>query len=169
MNFLRTAACEIARTTTGGQHHSRLLTLLRSRSTRTYCSNKLEPKPEPPKAPSTAPAGSGNASHISSQTHSPNALEKRMLVFTKRYKSIEEVPNFISQEKMERVRNQVRIKVANYMMIATAIGCIIMVISGKKAQERGESVSQMNLDWHKEYNEKARADYEASLAAGAKK
>ena len=70
---------------------------------------------------------------------------------------------------MERVRNQVRIKIANYMMIATAIGCIVMVISGKKAQERGESVAQMNLDWHKEYNEKARADYEASLAAEAKK
>ncbi|XP_058126109.1 UPF0389 protein CG9231 [Anopheles ziemanni] len=169
MNFLRTAACEIARSTTGVQHHSRMLTLLRSRSARTYCSNKLEPKPEPPKAPSAASSGSGNGTHISSHTHSPNALEKRMLVFTKRYKSIEEVPNFISQEKMERVRNQVRIKVANYMMIATAIGCIIMVISGKKAQERGESVSQMNLDWHKEYNEKARADYEASVAAGAKK
>lgn len=92
-----------------------------------------------------------------------------MLVFAKRYKSIEEVPNFVSQEKMERVRNQVRIKIANYMMIATAIGCIVMVISGKKAQERGESVAKMNLDWHKEYNEKARAEDEAAVVVESKK
>uniref|UniRef100_A0A182JP53 Uncharacterized protein n=1 Tax=Anopheles christyi TaxID=43041 RepID=A0A182JP53_9DIPT len=162
MIFLRTT-CEFARTSTGVARYS---TLLRSRSTatgRSFSSNHVEPKSQqqPPK--------STNGSSISTHTHAPNALEKRMLVFTKRYKSIDEVPNFVSQEKMERVRNQVRIKIANYMMIATAIGCIIMVISGKKAQERGESVSQMNLDWHKEYNEKARAEYEAALAADAKK
>uniref|UniRef100_A0A182J8P1 Uncharacterized protein n=1 Tax=Anopheles atroparvus TaxID=41427 RepID=A0A182J8P1_ANOAO len=168
MNFLRTA-CETARTSSGLPQRSRMLTMLRSRSARAFCS-KMEPKPEQPKAtPTGASAGSGSGPSISSNTHAPNALEKRMLVFAKRYKSIEEVPNYISQEKMERVRNQVRIKVANYMMIATAIGCIIMVINGKKAQERGESVSQMNLDWHKEYNEKARAEYEASLAATSKK
>uniref|UniRef100_A0A182SIR1 Uncharacterized protein n=1 Tax=Anopheles maculatus TaxID=74869 RepID=A0A182SIR1_9DIPT len=133
---------------------------------RSLCS-QIEQKPQQPKA---SPAGSGsNGSTISTHTHTPNALEKRMLVFTKRYKSIEEVPKFVSQEKMERVRNQVRIKIANYMMIATAIGCIVMVISGKKAQERGESVAKMNLDWHKEYNEKARAEDEASVAVETKK
>uniref|UniRef100_A0A182QDN9 Uncharacterized protein n=1 Tax=Anopheles farauti TaxID=69004 RepID=A0A182QDN9_9DIPT len=157
MNYLRTA-CEIARTSPGVL---RSTTMLRSRSTRRpFSSQQVEPKPNPP-TKTTPAAGDTNGTNISSHTHSPNALEKRMLVFAKRYKSIEEVPNFISQEKMERVRNQVRIKIANYMMIATAIGCIVMVISGKKAQERGESVAQMNLDWHKEYNEKARAEYEA--------
>lgn len=47
---------------------------------------------------------------------------------------------------------------ANYMMLATVIGCIFMVISGKKAQERGDTVQKMNLDWHKEYNEKAKQE-----------
>uniref|UniRef100_A0A2M4C221 Putative conserved plasma membrane protein n=1 Tax=Anopheles marajoara TaxID=58244 RepID=A0A2M4C221_9DIPT len=159
MHYLRSFACGFARTSASS-------TGLSSRSVaRSFCS-QIEPKPTPK---TTAPGATGNGSTISQHTHAPNALEKRMLVFAKRYKSIEEVPNFVSQEKMERVRNQVRIKVANYMMIATAIGCIIMVISGKKAQERGESVSQMNLDWHKEYNEKARAEYEASQATNAKK
>ncbi|XP_052893918.1 UPF0389 protein CG9231 [Anopheles moucheti] len=166
MNYLRTA-CEIARTSSGV---SRSATLLRSRSTapRSFCS-QIEQKPQQPK-PSPAGSSTGsNGANISAHTHTPNALEKRMLVFMKRYKSIEEVPNFVSQEKMERVRNQVRIKIANYMMIATAIGCIVMVISGKKAQERGESVAKMNLDWHKEYNEKARAEDEASMASASKK
>uniref|UniRef100_A0A2M4AU23 Putative conserved plasma membrane protein n=1 Tax=Anopheles triannulatus TaxID=58253 RepID=A0A2M4AU23_9DIPT len=162
MHYLRTLACGFARTSASS-------TGLSSRSAaRSFCS-KIEPKPSPKPTAAAGTSATGNGSTISGHTHAPNNLEKRMLVFTKRYKSIDEVPNFVSQEKMERVRNQVRIKVANYMMIATAIGCIIMVISGKKAQERGESVSQMNLDWHKEYNEKARAEYEASQAAGAKK
>lgn len=41
----------------------------------------------------------------------------------------------------------------NYMIVATILGCIAMVVSGKQAAKRGESVSQMNLDWHKKYNE----------------
>lgn len=74
---------------------------------------------------------------------------------------------FFSQDVMERCRNQVRIKIANYMMLATAIGCVIMIMSGKRAQERGETVQKMNLDWHKEYNEKAKQE-DAAAAASAK-
>lgn len=46
-------------------------------------------------------------------------------------------------------------KVCNYMVVATILCCIAMVVSGKRAAARGESVSQMNLDWHKKYNEDA--------------
>lgn len=74
----------------------------------------------------------------------------------------------INQDVMERCRNQVRIKIANYMMLATAIGCIIMIMSGKRAQERGETVQKMNLDWHKEYNEKAKQEAAAAASAPAK-
>lgn len=56
---------------------------------------------------------------------------------------------------MEKARNRIRIRLANIMMALTAIGCVFMVISGKKAAERGETVQKQNLDWHKEYNEKA--------------
>lgn len=56
---------------------------------------------------------------------------------------------------MERARNRFRIKIANYMMALTALGCLVMIYSGKKAAERGETVSKANLDWHREYNAKA--------------
>jgi hypothetical protein len=59
---------------------------------------------------------------------------------------------------MERCRNKVRIKVANYMMLVTAIGCIVMVMSGKKAAEHGDSLSKMNQEWHKQYNEQVAAE-----------
>lgn len=63
---------------------------------------------------------------------------------------------------MDRARNRFRIRLANVMMVLTGIGCILMVMSGKEAAERGESVAQMNLDWHAEYNEKARKEAEAA-------
>lgn len=56
---------------------------------------------------------------------------------------------------MERANNRVRIRGANIMMILTAIGCVVMIYSGKKAAEGGESVQKKNLDWHKAYNEDA--------------
>lgn len=46
----------------------------------------------------------------------------------------------------------------NYMIVATILGCIAMIYSGKQAAERGESVAQMNLDWHKKYNDEAAAN-----------
>jgi len=33
------------------------------------------------------------------------------------------------------------------------LGCIAMVISGKRARDRGESLVQRNLEWHKKYSE----------------
>lgn len=44
------------------------------------------------------------------------------------------------------------------MMVLTAAACLVMVYSGKQAAERGDSVQKMNLDWHKEYNDKSRAE-----------
>lgn len=57
------------------------------------------------------------------------------------------------QDTMEKARNKARIKIANYMMAATVLACIGMVISGKKAAERGETIAKMNVDWHKEINQ----------------
>lgn len=53
-------------------------------------------------------------------------------------------------ETVEKVRSKMRIRVANWMMVLTLVGCVAMVYSGKKARERGESVHQYNLDWHKQ-------------------
>ncbi|XP_055373468.1 UPF0389 protein CG9231 isoform X1 [Condylostylus longicornis] len=97
--------------------------------------------------------------------HKPTNLEKRFLVWTKKYKSVDEVPSHVSVETMERCRNRMRIKVANIMMVLTAVGCIVMVISGKNAMGRGESVTKQNLDWHKKYNEDKAKEEAAAKAA----
>lgn len=100
-------------------------------------------------------------------------LDKKILVWTKKFKTIDEIPADIrwtititqwccilpyaifhsSAQALDKARNQFRIKVCNYMIVGTIIACLVTVISGKKAQARGESVVKQNLDWHKEYNE----------------
>ncbi|XP_049835847.1 UPF0389 protein CG9231 [Schistocerca gregaria] len=80
-------------------------------------------------------------------------LEKRFLVWTGKYKSIADVPDSVSMDVIERARNRIRIRAANYMIGLTVLGCVIFAFSGKEAAKRGESVKKMNLDWHKKVNE----------------
>jgi hypothetical protein len=94
-------------------------------------------------------------SKLDSASHKVNNLEKRFLVWTGKYKSVDEVPNFVQQNVVERARNRMRIRIANYMMAATAVGCLVMVYLGKKAAQRGESVSKQNIEWHRQFNEAA--------------
>nr|CAH7753105.1 unnamed protein product [Callosobruchus chinensis] len=100
--------------------------------------------------------------HQLEQNHKPNNLEKKFFVWTGKYKTVEEVPPLVSQVAMERCRNRMRIKIANYMMAATAIGCLAMVFIGKRDAKRGDTVTKQNLEWHKKINEEARAKAAAS-------
>lgn len=85
-------------------------------------------------------------------------LEKKFLVWTGKYKTIADVPDSVSVDVIEKARNRIRIRAANYMIGLTIIGCVIFVISGKEAAKRGESVKKMNLDWHKQIKEEAKAE-----------
>lgn len=38
-------------------------------------------------------------------------------------------------------------------MLLTALASLGAIFAGKAAAKRGESVHQMNLDWHKKYQE----------------
>lgn len=38
-------------------------------------------------------------------------------------------------------------------MLVMLLGCVVMVITGKRARDRGETIMQRNLDWHQKYSE----------------
>ncbi|GFS53492.1 UPF0389 protein CG9231 [Nephila pilipes] len=87
-------------------------------------------------------------------THKPNLLEKYLLVWMKKYPSVADVPKYVTPEVMEKVRNKSRIKINIVFCFITAAVCVIMIFSGKRAAERGESVRKMNIQWHEEQNAK---------------
>lgn len=47
-------------------------------------------------------------------------------------------------------RSRARIKVCNYMIAVTLIGCIIAVILGKRDVARGETLIKQREEWLKE-------------------
>lgn len=61
---------------------------------------------------------------------------------------------YFSYDEMEKTRNWARIKINIILCIITAVVCVFMVYSGKQAAKRGESITKMNIDWHKEQSEK---------------
>lgn len=65
---------------------------------------------------------------------------------------------------IERSRSQARIKISNILIFLTALASFGAVLAGKAAAKRGESVHQMNLDWHKNYQEDYKAKEEAAAA-----
>lgn len=38
-------------------------------------------------------------------------------------------------------------------MLLVLVGCVAMIVSGKKARDRGETLTDRNLEWHKKYSE----------------
>lgn len=64
---------------------------------------------------------------------------------------------------IERSRSQARIKISNILIVLTALASFGAVLAGKAAAKRGDSVHQMNLDWHKNYQDEHR-DKEAAAA-----
>ncbi|XP_045447162.1 UPF0389 protein GA21628 [Melitaea cinxia] len=93
--------------------------------------------------------------------YKPNEFQKFILVWTKKYKSKAEIPPQVSWDLIERSRSEARIKLSNYLILITILASVFAVVSGKAAAKRGESVHQMNLEWHKQYQEEFKKKQES--------
>ncbi|KAK9507580.1 hypothetical protein O3M35_007406 [Rhynocoris fuscipes] len=96
-----------------------------------------------------------NTNVLTGKVHSPRMWHRIVLVWSGVYKSKEDIPNNVPYEAIDKAKNIVRIKISNYMILATIVACIIFAIRGRRAAERGETISKMNLDWHKKIKEDA--------------
>lgn len=104
---------------------------------------------------SASASASAQKGNIGLRDHRINRFEKFLMVWGGKYKSMSDVPEFISQDSLERARNKARIKINLLMGLATLIGCFFMIRSGKKAQREGQSVVKMNEEWHRKAREEA--------------
>lgn len=60
---------------------------------------------------------------------------------------------FFRPDLIQKSQSQARIKIANVLMLLTALASLGAILSGKAAAKRGESVHQMNKDWHQQYQD----------------
>nr|XP_020757390.1 protein FAM162B [Odocoileus virginianus texanus] len=108
------------------------------------------------------PAGSAGKVHRVPAEHKPSQFDKRILLWTGRFKAMEDIPPRIPPEMIDAARNKARVKACYIMIGLTIIACFAVIASAKRAAERHESLTSWNLA------KKAKWREEAALAAQAK-
>ncbi|XP_042637333.1 protein FAM162A [Orycteropus afer afer] len=89
--------------------------------------------------------------------HKPTDWEKKILIWSGRFKKEDEIPETISFEMLDAAKNKMRVKISYLMIAMTVAGCIYMVIEGKKAARRHESLTSLNLEKKARLREEAAA------------
>ncbi|KAM8964159.1 protein FAM162B [Lycaon pictus] len=127
---------------------------VRPRGLPRYCSGR---------APSgSGPQGPAGKVHRVPAEHKPSQFDKRILLWTGRFKAMEDIPPRIPPEMIDAARNKARVKACYIMIGLTIIACFAVIASAKRAAERHESLTSWNLA------KKAKWREEAALAAQAK-
>ncbi|XP_069616616.1 protein FAM162A-like [Ranitomeya imitator] len=78
--------------------------------------------------------------------HKPTNFEKKILVWGGRFKNESDIPEIVSYEMVDSAKSKVRVKFSVLMMLLTIAGCIVMVISGKQAARKQETLAKINLE-----------------------
>ncbi|XP_066104096.1 protein FAM162B isoform X4 [Saccopteryx bilineata] len=94
--------------------------------------------------------------------HKPSQFDKKILLWTGRFKAVEDIPPRIPPEMIDAARNKARVKACYIMIGLTIIACFAVIASAKRAVERHESLTSWNLA------KKAKWREEAALAAQSK-
>ncbi|XP_036921003.1 protein FAM162B [Sturnira hondurensis] len=110
----------------------------------------------------SGPQGAAGKVHRVPAEHKPSQFDKKILLWTGRFKSMEDIPPRIPPEMIDAARNRARVKACYIMIGLTIIACFAVIASAKRAVERHESLTSWNLA------KKAKWREEAALAAQAK-
>ncbi|XP_055981238.1 protein FAM162B [Sorex fumeus] len=92
----------------------------------------------------------------------PSQFDKKILLWTGRFKAMEDIPPRVPPEMIDAARNKARVKACYIMIGLTIIACFAVIASAKRAVERHESLTSWNLA------KKAKWREEAALAAQTK-
>ncbi|XP_076628825.1 UPF0389 protein CG9231 [Colletes latitarsis] len=106
-------------------------------------------------------------SHIQGHMHTPTAMDKRILVWVKRYPSIDAIPKQITYDCIQRAHTMARIRVCNYLIIFALVGFMFSIWSGKKDVASGKHIISDRMNWVREQRQKGLAEAEAKAKAEA--
>ncbi|XP_050954005.1 protein FAM162B [Labeo rohita] len=98
----------------------------------------------------------------------PSEWDKKMLVWSGRFKTTEQIPDFVSFEMIDAARNRVRVKACYVMMAMTILACLVMAVSGKKAASRNENLTTWNMEKKARWREEAQKEKEANITLAEK-
>ncbi|NXB80331.1 F162A protein, partial [Donacobius atricapilla] len=78
--------------------------------------------------------------------YKPTEWERRFLLWAGHYKKPEDIPETVSLDTVRAAKTTLRVKFSYVMIALTIVGCITMVVRGKQAMKRHESLTSINLE-----------------------
>ncbi|XP_053130342.1 protein FAM162A-like [Hemicordylus capensis] len=76
----------------------------------------------------------------------PTEFDKKVLLWSGRFQKKEDIPLLLSVEVLKAAQNRLRIRICYLMIALTVLGCVAMVISGKMAAKRENTLLKMNTE-----------------------
>lgn len=125
------------------------------------CNKPLEPKAEQP------PAHASRAG-FRVPGYKPSDFDKKILIWSGRFKTVDQIPELVSFEMIDAARNKVRVKACYVMMGLTIAACLLMIFLGKQAADRNESLTNQNMEKKARWREEVQREREAKLAMSEK-
>ncbi|NXQ23850.1 F162A protein, partial [Alaudala cheleensis] len=78
--------------------------------------------------------------------YKPTDWERKFLLWAGHFKKPEDIPETVSIDTVRAAKTTLRVKFSYVMIALTIVGCITMVIRGKQAMKRHESLTSINLE-----------------------
>ncbi|XP_033326624.2 uncharacterized protein LOC117220612 [Megalopta genalis] len=131
------------------------------------------PKPETSTSASTTVSGQATESNpvndnvLGTSMHYVSTFDKYVLVWVKKYPSVDQVPRMVPWSTMQHANTTGRIRVCNMMIVVTIIAFITAVMSGKKEAAGGRHVFGERLQWIQEQKMKGIVESEKKAEAEA--
>uniref|UniRef100_UPI00398E5AC7 protein FAM162B-like n=1 Tax=Pristiophorus japonicus TaxID=55135 RepID=UPI00398E5AC7 len=114
---------------------------------RSLCTRQ-SPEPQLKTTHTALPTGAPDvaSSAYKLQGRIPTAADKKVLLWSGRFKQEQDIPEMVSIEMLYAARNKIRVKICYLMIGVSVLACLVMVISGKKAFKNKENLTKWNLD-----------------------
>ncbi|XP_038655541.1 protein FAM162B-like isoform X1 [Scyliorhinus canicula] len=96
--------------------------------------------------------------------YKPTKFDKRILLWSGRFKNEGDIPAIVSFEMLNAARNKARVKTCYIMIGLTIVACFAMIASGKQAAERHESLTSWNRAKKAKWKEEALREQAAAMA-----
>lgn len=110
-----------------------------------------------------AESGDGDISDLAPR-HRPTKFDKYVLVSAKMFESMDAVPEVVSYPKMRRAKDMFRVRGMMFMVGAAVMGCILMIWSGRRARDAGESLDKRGKVWMEKMRQQGIKEREMAAA-----
>ncbi|KAF3426696.1 hypothetical protein E2986_09523 [Frieseomelitta varia] len=87
--------------------------------------------------------------------HAVSSMDKRILVWVKRFPSIDQVPDYVSYQCIQHAHTKARIRVCFIMFFLGIVICVAAVVAGKREAASGKSIATERVKWYMEIKKKA--------------